>query len=60
VTDTDDQPFVDHWPMYAEAYSKFPVLADIKAARIRLARRFNARPLPKAIEVDLAWEAHRR
>jgi hypothetical protein len=35
-------------------------LADIKAARIRLARRFNARPLPKAIEVDLAWEAHRR
>jgi hypothetical protein len=58
--DTTDQPFVDNWPMYAEAYSKFPVLADIKAARVKLARRFNARPLPKATEVHLAWQEHQK
>src|SRR5262245_51788601 len=27
---------------------------DIEAARIKLARRFNSKPLPKATEVDLA------
>ena len=55
-----EQPFIDHWPLFEEAHSKFPVLADIEAARIKLARRFNAKPLPKATEVDLAWQEHRR
>jgi hypothetical protein len=59
MTDTE-QPFVDHWPLFEEAHSKFPVLADPKAARVKLARRFNSKPLPKEIEVDLAWEEHRR
>ena len=56
----DDQPWVDHWPMFEEAYSKFPVLADIVTARVKLARRFNAKRLPKEIETDLAWKAHDR
>jgi hypothetical protein len=55
-----EQPWVDHWPLFEEAHSKFPVLADIEAARIKLARRFNSKPLPKATEVDLAWQEHRR
>ena len=57
-----DQPWIDHWPLsqFDEARSKFPALVDIEAARIKLARRFNSKPLPKAIEVDLAWQAHRR
>jgi len=59
MADTE-QPFIGHWPLFEEAYSKFPVLADIKAARIKLARRFNSKPLPKATEVDLAWQEHRR
>jgi hypothetical protein len=59
VTDTE-QPYIDRWPLFEEAYSKFPVLADIKAARVKLARRFNSRPLPKAAEVDLAWQRHQR
>ena len=59
MTDTE-QPYIDRWPLFEEAYSKFPVLADVKAARIKLARRFNARPLPKELEVDLAWAEHRR
>jgi len=54
-----EQPWVDHWPMFEEAHSKFPVLADVEAARVKLARKFN-RQLPKAVEVDLAWQAHRR
>jgi len=24
----DDQPWIDSWPMFEEAYSKFPVLAE--------------------------------
>jgi hypothetical protein len=56
----DEQPWIDHWPMFEEAYSKFPVLAEIRIARIRLARRWNSKPLPKAIETDLAWQEHRR
>lgn len=55
----DEQPYVLSWPMFEEAHSKFPVLADIKAARLRLARKFNRR-LPKAIEAELAWRAHER
>jgi hypothetical protein len=54
---TDDQPFIDDWPMFEEAYSKFPVLADVVQARIKLARKFN-RTLPKQVEVDLAWREH--
>ena len=51
-----------YWPLsyFDEARSKLPCLADVEAARIKLARRFNARPLPKEIEVDLAWAEHRR
>src|SRR5262249_39738169 len=56
----DEQPWVDSWPMFDEARSKFPAPVDIDAARVRLARRFNSRPLPKKIEVDLAWERHRK
>jgi len=56
----DDQPWVDRWPMYEESHSKFPCLADVEAARIKLARRFNSRPLPKATEVRLASQEHRK
>jgi len=58
--DATDQPFIDSWPLFDEARSKFPCLADIEVARIKLARKFNARPLPKAVEVNLAWQEHRR
>jgi hypothetical protein len=54
-----DQPWVDDWPLFEEACSKFPVLADIEVARLRLARKFN-RALPKEIEIDPAWQEHRR
>jgi len=60
VMTPDEQPWIDSWPMFEEAHSKFPVLADIETARIKLARRFNSRPLPRKIEVDLAWKEHRR
>jgi hypothetical protein len=33
---SDEQPYVDHWPMFEEACSKIPVLADIESARVRL------------------------
>jgi hypothetical protein len=56
---SDDQPFVDNWPLFEEAYSKFPVLADVVEARIKLARKFN-RSLPKQIEVELAWRERDR
>ena len=56
---SDDQPWVDSWPMYEEAFSKFPVLADIVQARIKLARKFN-RTLPKEVEIELAWGEHSR
>jgi hypothetical protein len=55
----DEQPYVDTWPLFEEAYSKFPVLADIAEARIKLARKFN-RSLPKQIETELAWREHYR
>jgi hypothetical protein len=54
----DEQPWIDHWPMFEEACSKFPVLADIEAARIKLARKFNSRRLPKEIETEIAWKEH--
>jgi len=56
MTETE-QPFVDEWPLYHEAYSKFPVLADIEAARIRLARKFN-RALPKDVQTTLGAVPH--
>lgn len=59
MTDTE-QPFIDHWPLFEEACSKFPVLADIETARIKLARRFNTRPLPREIQTDIAWAEHAR
>jgi len=45
--------------MFEEAHSKFPCLADIEAARLRLAQKFNRR-LPKTAEVEIAWRAHSR
>jgi hypothetical protein len=55
----EEQPFIDEWPMFEEAHSKLPVLADVEAARLRLAKKFN-RVLPKTVEVELAWRAHNR
>jgi hypothetical protein len=54
-----EQPWVPDsaWLLLEESHSKFPVLADVPAARVKLARKFN-RQLPKAVEVDLAWKAH--
>ena len=54
-----EQPWIDDWPMFEEAFSKFPVLADIEAARLRLARKFN-RALQKDVEVELAWRQHEK
>jgi hypothetical protein len=50
------QPWVDDWPLFEEACSKFPVLADIEVARLRLARKFN-RALPKEIEIGAQEKA---
>jgi len=55
----DEQPWIDDWPMFEEAHSKLPCLADVKGARIRLARKFN-RTLPRDVEVNLAWAEHQR
>src|SRR5262249_25740622 len=59
MADTE-QPFIDHWPLFEEAHSKFPALADIEAARIKLARRFKPKPRPKATELHPAWQDHGR
>jgi hypothetical protein len=58
----DPQPYVDHWPMWDEPLSKITAPFDIERARERLARRFNSRPvrLPKTIEIERAWDQHRR
>jgi hypothetical protein len=57
-----EQPFVDSWPMWDEPLSKIPAAFDIVAAREKLARRFNSRPLrfTKDVEVEKSWEAHTR
>ena len=55
----EEQPWVLSWPMFEEAHSKFPVLTDVEAARLRLAQKFN-HSLPKAAEVELAWRTHSR
>ena len=52
----DEQPWIDDWPMFEEAHSKFPVLADIESARVRLARKWNSRRLPREIEIAIAVE----
>jgi len=54
-----DQPWIDNWPLFEEAHSKFPVLADIEIARRRLARKVN-KVLPKRVEIDIAWTEHER
>jgi hypothetical protein len=56
----NEQPFVDDWPMWDEPLSKVTAACDLALAREKLARRFNRRPvrLPKAIEVERAWEEH--
>jgi len=55
----EKQPWVISWPMWSEPLSKIPVLADVQAARLRLAKKFN-RALPKAVEVEIAWRADNR
>jgi hypothetical protein len=57
----DEQPFVDFWPMWDEPLSKVTAAFDIAAAREKLARRFNRRPvrLPREIEIERAWEEYR-
>jgi hypothetical protein len=42
--------------------SKITAAFDIATAREKLARRFNHRPvrLPKAVEIERAWEQHQR
>ena len=52
-----EQPWIDDWPLFEEACSKFPVLAHVEVARLRLARKFN-RALPKRVEIELAWQEH--
>jgi hypothetical protein len=56
----DAQPWVDEWPMWDEPLSKVRAALDIAAAREKLARKFNCRPvrLSKAIEIERAWEQH--
>jgi hypothetical protein len=55
----NEQPFVD-FPLWDESLSKITAAFDIAAAREKLARRFNRRPvrLSKAIEVERAWTQH--
>jgi hypothetical protein len=57
-----EQPFVDSWPTWDEPLSKVTAALDIAAAREKLARRFNRRPvrLPRETEIEQAWEQHRR
>jgi hypothetical protein len=40
----DDQPYVD-FPLWDEPLSKLPCAIDIAAARERLARKFNRKPV---------------
>ena len=46
--------------MWDEPLSKVRAALDIAAARERLARKFNRKPvrLSKAIEIERAWEQH--
>jgi hypothetical protein len=58
----DEQPFIDHWPVWDEPLSKITAALDIAAAREKLARRFNRRPvrLSRVIEIERSWEQHNR
>jgi hypothetical protein len=57
----DEQPWIDAWPMWDEGLSKITAALDIAAAREKLARRFNRKPVrfSKAIEIERSWEQHR-
>jgi hypothetical protein len=57
----DEQPFADYWPLWDEPLSKIPAVFDIMAAREKLARKFNRRPvrLSKEVEVEQRKLAHR-
>jgi hypothetical protein len=61
TAETNEQPWVEHWPLWDEPLSKLPAAFDIAAAREKLARRFNARRvrLPKRDEITRAWGEHR-
>jgi hypothetical protein len=56
----NEQPFVDHWPTWDEPLSKFPAAFDVAAAREKLARKFNQRPvrLAKEVETERSWQQH--
>jgi hypothetical protein len=56
----NEQPWIDHWPMWDEPLSKVTAAFDIDAAREKLARKFNRRPvrLSKTVEVERAWQEH--
>jgi hypothetical protein len=41
MSNNNEQPFVDAWPMWDEPLSKIPADVDIDRARERLARKFN-------------------
>jgi hypothetical protein len=61
----DDQPFIDHWPIWDEPLSKVAAPFDIAGARWKLARKFNVRPpeIPPSVrerEIERAWDQHRR
>ena len=61
MTRDTEQPWIESWPTWDEPLSKIPCLPapiDIDAARLRLARRFNTRRMPKQVEIDDAWREH--
>jgi len=60
MKDDTDQPWIDRWPTWDEPLSKFPSAFDIDAARERLARKFNRKPVrfSKAVEIERSWQEH--
>jgi hypothetical protein len=62
MTDEELQPWIDDWPLWDEPLSKITAALDVEAAREKLARRFNRRPvrLSKLTEIERAWERHNR
>jgi hypothetical protein len=58
---SDEQPYVDRWPLLEEPYSKSPAPVDIEAARLKLARKFNTRiPTPSREGRDSLTSQKRR
>jgi hypothetical protein len=57
----DEQPWITDWPTWDEPLSKITAAFDVAAAREKLARKFNRRPvrLSKEVEVERAWVQHR-